>query len=138
MTIALERRPDWRERLRTYVLSNLSVPFRPGKHDCALFVAGAIREMTGHDFGRGWRGKYRSIKAGEALARERGYDDHEAIFSEHLDPVAPSFARVGDLAVVETEAGTALGIVQGEMIYVLHVGGMAIVSRDQMKRAYRV
>lgn len=136
--IEIERLPDWRERLYRYVMAVMNDPFRPGRHDCALFAAGAVEAMTGTDLAADWRGKYRSMAASRKLLAERGYDDHEAVCREMLPEVAPSFAQVGDIAVVEQDEGKALGIVQGEVIYCLHVGGSAIVPRERMVRAYRV
>lgn len=136
--IALQRTADWRVRLRDYVLGKMGEPFRPGRHDCALFAAGAVEAMTGRDLAAEWRGKYRTLKRGESLLRERGFEDHEDVCRALLPEVAPAFAQVGDVAVIEIDGGVALGVVQGEVVYCLHPGGAAIVPRARMVRAYRV
>ncbi|MCB2130907.1 MAG: hypothetical protein KDE03_18020 [Rhodobacteraceae bacterium] len=133
------RRADWRDRLVAYIAAARLKPFRPGQHDCALFVAGAVEVMTGHDFGRGWRGKYRSLEAGQKLAEAQGYADHTAIFAALCPDVAPSFAQVGDIMVMPGPDGTdALGVLQGEVVFCLHPGGIVAVSRLDAKRALRV
>jgi len=49
-----------------------------------------------------------------------------------------AYARTGDGAVVATEDGPALGLVQGEMIYVLGPRGLSLVPRSRATRAFRV
>ena len=109
--------------------------FRPGRHDCALFAAGWVKQVTGQDFARGWRSTYRSLRRGQQLLEEAGYTDHVALAAAHLPEIAPAFAQVGDLAVLDDQA---LGIVAGEMIYCLKPEGLGLVPRGQMRRAFQV
>lgn len=133
----LARLPDWRGRLTSYLSEIAHRPFRPGKHDCALFVAGAVQAMTGHDFARGWRG-YRTLEAGRGALARAGFDDHVAFAAAQLPEVAPSLARVGDVAVLPADTGYALGIVQGEQVFAVRPQGMVTASRLEMMRAFRV
>jgi hypothetical protein len=110
-------------------------PFRPGCHDCALFAAGWVKIVTGHDLARGWRSTYRSLRRGQHLLQEAGFADHVALATAHLPEITPAFAQVGDIAVLETQA---FGIVAGEMIYCLRPEGLGLVPRGQMRRAFAV
>ena len=110
-------------------------PFRPGRHDCALFAAGWVRQVTGQDLARGWRSRYRGIKHGQHLLQQAGFADHVALAAAHLPGIAPAFAQIGDIAVLEDHA---LGIVAGEMIYCLRPDGLGLVPRGQMRRAFAV
>ena len=110
-------------------------PFRPGRHDCALFAAGWVKLVTGWDLARGWRSTYRSLKRGQQLLEEAGFADHVAFAASHLPEIPPAFAQVGDLAVLETQA---FGIVAGEMIYCLRPNGLGLVPRSAMRRAFQV
>jgi len=110
-------------------------PFRPGRHDCALFAAGWVRIATGHDLARGWRSRYRSLRRGQQLLEEAGFADHVALAAAHLPEIAPAFAQVGDLAALDD---SALGIVAGEMIYCLKPQGLGLVPRSTMRRAFQV
>ena len=110
-------------------------PFRPGRQDCALFAAGWIKLATGRDLARGWRSRYRSLRRGQRLLQEAGFADHVALAAAHLPEIAPAFAQVGDLAVLDDNA---LGIVAGEMIYCLRPDGLGLVPRGQMRRALAV
>jgi hypothetical protein len=110
-------------------------PFRPGRHDCALFAAGWVKRATGQDLARGWRSRYRSLKRGQTLLETAGFADHVALAAAQLPEIAPAFAQVGDLAVLEDNA---FGIVAGEMIYCLRPDGLGLVPRLAMRRAFVV
>lgn len=131
------RLPDWRQRLIDYVVATAAEPFAPGKHDCALAAANAVKAMTGRDFARGFRG-YRTMAEGQRKLRAKGFADHIALAAEHFEEVAPSLAQVGDIAVVQGDDGLALGIVQGELIYVTARNGRALVPLTSAIRAFRV
>jgi hypothetical protein len=110
-------------------------PFRPGRHDCALFAAGWVKLVTGQDLARGWRSTYRSLRRGQQLLEDAGFADHVALAAAHLPEVAPAFAQVGDIAVLDNQA---FGIVAGEMIYCLRPEGLGLVPRGQMRRAFQL
>ena len=110
-------------------------PFCPGRHDCALFAAGWVKLATGRDLARGWRSTYRSLSKGQHMLEDAGYADHVALAAAHLPEVAPAFAQIGDIAVLETQA---FGIVAGEMIYCLRLEGLGLVPRGQMRRAFQL
>ena len=110
-------------------------PFRPGRHDCALFAAGWVKLSTGKDHARGWRSTYRSLRRGQQLLEEAGFSDHVDFAAAHLPEIAPAFAQVGDIAVLDDNA---FGIIAGEMIYCLRPEGLGLVQRGQMRRAFQV
>ena len=110
-------------------------PFRAGRHDCALFAAGWVKLATGRDLARGWRSTYRNLKRGQQLLEEAGFTDHVAFAAAHLPEIAPAFAQVGDLAVLDD---SAFGINAGEMIYCLKPEGLGLVPRSAMRRAFQV
>ena len=110
-------------------------PFRPGRHDCALFAAGWVKIATGRDLARGWRGRYRSLRRGQELLAGVGFADHIALAAAHLPEIAPALAQIGDLAVLDEDA---LGINAGEMIYCLRPAGLGLLPRSAMRRAFEV
>jgi len=133
------RRPDWRARLEEYLPRVASQPFRPGRHDCALFVAGAVEAMTGEDPAAAWRGAYRSLAAGRDALQAAGFPDHVALVASVCEEIPPALASVGDIAVLPGDGeGAALGLVQGAAVYVLRPGGLALVNRLHIERAFRV
>lgn len=121
--------------LADYLREVRGTPFRPGRHDCALFAAGWVVRAGGPDLARGWRSKYRSLARGEELLRAEGYDDHVALAAAHLPEVPPALAQTGDVAVVEDHA---FGIVSADRVFVLRPDGLGHVSRMRAERAFRV
>ncbi|MDE4059777.1 DUF6950 family protein [Phaeobacter gallaeciensis] len=138
---ASARLPDWRPRLASYLGKVARVGFRPGRHDCALFAAGAVEAMTGLDLAEGWRGKYLTLGSGRAMLRAQGFSDHLELVAFLFRQVSPAQAQVGDLAVVASDAPGdpgALGVVQGAGVYVLSPAGLSVVSRLHIEKAFRV
>lgn len=115
----------WQLRLAQFLGDAARRPFQPGRHDCALFAAGAVHAMTGLDLARGWRGKYRTLAAGQRALERAGYTDHVALAAAHLP--GTQRPRPGDIAVIDTGDGQALGVVQGHMAYVLRPAGLGLV-----------
>jgi hypothetical protein len=131
------KREDWQQRLKDYLRSIARTPFYIGRHDCATFTAAAVEAMTGRDYMRGFRG-YRTIEEGLRNAQAKGFADHIAVVAASFDEVSPSFAQVGDIAVVDGIGGDALGIVQGANVYTIGATGLGIVPITAIKRAFRV
>lgn len=123
------------EMLNAYAEKAKARKFRPGSHDCALFAAGWVKLATGSDPAKGWRGQYRSLRRGQALLEEAGLEDHVALAASLLPEVAPAFAQIGDIALVD---GLALGVVNGERIWVLQKSGIATVPLNRATRVFRV
>ena len=135
----MTRLPDWQQRLSDWLASVSRQAFEPGVHDCALFAAGGVLAVTAIDLGETFRGQYRSEKAGRALLREAGFDGPEALAAFWL-PEWPDvrMARAGDVAVVGTERGPALGLFQGRAIYTPGLTGLMLLPRGEALRAFRV
>lgn len=117
----------WQARLIDYLGGAARTPFADGQHDCALFAAGAVAAMTGHDYAAPYRGRYTTIRGGLRILRRDGFADHVALAAAHLPEKPVARANPGDLAVIDTLDGPALGVVQGEGIFVLGQNGMALV-----------
>lgn len=119
------RLTNWRNRLEMYLAEMRRAKIAPGRVDCALFAAGGVKAVTGVDPAAEWRGHYRSFEAGLRLVRKAGFIDHidAARYKFRSAPVAK--ATLGDLAVVPTPDGDALGIVagRGDVVMVLRLAG---------------
>ena len=85
-----------------------------------------------------WRGRYSTMRGGLRVLRKAGFEDHIALAAAHFPEVPPLMAQPGDLAVVPTDDGQALGVVQGEAVYVLGPHGLGLVSILSASRAFRV
>jgi hypothetical protein len=79
-------------------------PFRPGRHDCALFAAGWVKQVPpARTSPAAGAARYRSLKRGQTLLETAGFADHVALAAAQLPEIAPAFAQVGDLAVLEDQ-----------------------------------
>ncbi len=132
------RLPNWRSALRDYVEDVARKPFRYGTHDCALFVAGAVKAMTGVDHARGWRSQYRSLAKGRKLLAEQGHQDHVAMVASLFAEIPVLRAQVGDIAVLDGDGGDTLGVVQEPYVWAVDPHGLRSVPLIQAKKAFRV
>lgn len=133
------RFPDWKPRLTAYLASIARAPFAPGAHDCALFAAGCIEAMTGQDLARDLRGTYKTTKQGLKALRAAGFDGIEAYAAAHFPEIHRSEMIPGDLAIVSGEGvDWALGILQGEAVYVLTPGGLGFLPLTAIRHLYAV
>jgi hypothetical protein len=131
------KRDDWQNSLRDYLRGVARLPFQIGRHDCATFTAGAVHAMTRQDYMRGLRG-YRTQEEGLRKVQAKGFTDHVDYVASIFDEVQPSFAQVGDIAVVAGTSGDALGVVQGAHIYTIGATGLGVVPLTMATRAFRV
>ncbi len=129
---------DWQSRLIRFVGSAGRKPFEAGRNDCTLFAAGCVEAQTGVDFAADWRGRYTTLRGGQRMLRKAGYRDHVEMVERLFEEVPVAFAQPGDVAVLPTPDGPALGIVQGEAIYVLRQDGLALEFLLTAQRAFRV
>ena len=137
---------DWQARLVSYLADCRTRPFAYGAHDCALFAAGAVQAMTGLDTAADWRGRYTTHRGGLRVLRRAGFRDHIAVVAAQFPEIPLAQALPGDLAAIGTvdEAvpgpalAPALGVMQGEAIYVLGPGGLGLMPRSAATRAFRV
>lgn len=135
----MNRTRGWQGRLVAYLASSATTPFAPGVHDCALFAAGAVAAMTGIDPAAAYRGRYTTERGGWRVLRRDGFADHIALAAAHLRTRGEDErARPGDLAVIPTVTGPALGVVQGQMAYALGPDGLRLVPLAQAVTVFEV
>lgn len=132
------RLSDWRQRLVGYLHQARATPFAYGRHDCTLFAADAVQAMTGEDLAAPFRGRYTTLTGGLRVLRKAGFADNTAMVASLFAECAPIMAQPGDLAAIKTDAGDALGVVQGEAVYVLGPSGLSLVPITSAHRAFRV
>ena len=118
---------NWEARLTAYLSRVAREGFAWGRHDCALFAAGAVEAVTGIDPAAAWRGRYRTLAGGLRLMRKAGHADHLAAARALYPEVPACRALPGDLVIVPGDGAAALGVVQGELAYVLRPDGLGLV-----------
>lgn len=120
---------DWEVRLQRYICTVAREAFAYGKHDCALFAAGGVEALTGEDPAADWRGRYSTELGGLRHLRKAGFTSHIDQARALFPDIPLGGAMPGDLAILP-DGGGALGIVQGEVIYVLRPEGIGLVPLE--------
>jgi len=117
----LTRLEAWPEILADVIKGMKDIPFQYGEHDCCMFGANVVLELTGVDLASKLRtyttekGAYKTIKKNGGTFTKM----IDAIMKEHgCKPVKRAYCRRGDLviAMVMTESGKkerALGVCLG-------------------------
>jgi hypothetical protein len=141
----MKRIKGWEKALGEYIERTASVPFAWGAQDCCLWVCDAIGQYTEDaDLGAEFRGKYSSAvgaakvmvaycgggveQLAEKIAAERG-----------ISEVAVMKAQRGDVVLVDTERGPALGLValNGSVLFARDEG-LGVMTLKQCRRAWRI
>ncbi|RDE08437.1 DUF6950 family protein [Pelagibacterium lacus] len=135
------RRQDWRKRIGEYVAELRAEPYAFGRHDCWLFVAGAIKAMTGIDHAEPHRGRYTTARGALGVMKRAGATNMADFAGLYLDePLHPVEAQIGDVMAIPTDDtfGFSLGILNGEQVLVVTPAGIGVRDRADATRAFRV
>lgn len=134
------RLEDWPERLNTY----LSAPhkFDWSEHNCALFAADAVMEITGKDYAVAYRGLKNKALILRKLKRAGGLN---GVLTSYLgEPVPVLTARRGDVVLMSvflnpTGANAeAVGICTGKDVALLTKSGITYYPLCEGKLAWRI
>lgn len=135
----MKRNSNWRSQLIEYIDRARQHPFEYGEQDCALFVAQAIEVMTGVDLFSDLKGEYASLEEGIEKLKVSGFTDHidmvSKIFDEHRNKAN---TQMGDIAIIDTPQGQALGIVGGAEIFVMREKGLGTMPLMSATRTFKV
>jgi len=130
----MRRLRNWDSLLDREIEDARSRPFAWGTHDCALWAANAVREITGEDIAAPYRGRY-STAAGatRALKRYGGGDLVTAATQALGNPVPVARAKRGDMVLVPEGPieAAALGIIglSGTVIHLASHDGLLDLPR---------
>lgn len=137
----LERIGLWRKPFKQTVDDLRRKPFVWGENDCGIGLACKLTlAITGVDFGAPYRGRYDSAASAYRLMRDEGFDDFADLVASILPEVHPSKLRIGDLAAIAVDSPFkhALGVVNGERIFVLTEAGFGTRDLLDAARAFKV
>ncbi len=119
------RHNDWPSRLNQYIKQHLNTPFKWGEFDCCLFPADAILAMTGVDYAAEFRGHYSTALGAKRALVKYGQGDIQQTITAKFGPMQPRLlAGRGDLVLIDTPFGTALGIVWAGKIWAPEESGL--------------
>ena len=138
----MQRYPDWPERLKAAIEDARDEPFAWGTNDCALFACNVIRDITGVDFADEFRGRYDDRRGAIRVLNEIAGLGLEALADhladrEGIAEVPVAFAQRGDVVLMDTATGPALGIcIGGEVATPQENAGLAFVPVATARRAW--
>lgn len=134
----MRRLPDWPARLDAAIEAARARPFQWGAMDCSIFAADVVLALTGRDFAESFRGRYSTRAEAVALLGARG--GLEAVVTGFLGQPLPTalLARRGDVVMVETPEGRALGICVGQKAACAGPQGLTFVPMPGWLSGWRV
>ncbi len=62
---------DWPERMNAVIEEARDKPFAWGEHDCCLFAADVVQAITGKDYAKEYRGKYKTMRGAYKLLKKK-------------------------------------------------------------------
>lgn len=140
--IELKRVPRWRAAFDVACDRMRLEPFAWGVNDCAVGLAcNMVLALTGVDVGAAYRGRYTTRVGALRVLRREGFETLGDLTASLLPEWPhPSMARIGDIVTVPTgsEFGDALGVINGERVFVLMDNGFGTVDRAVASRAFKV
>ena len=141
----MKRFEDWTVRLDAYLCWMAEGSFSWGSNDCALFAGNMVRELTGTDIAKQFRGKYHTKAGAYAALKKFAGGGLEAtsvkISAEHgMEEVPVRMAQRGDIVFLKTDMGETLAIVGMDGTHVTAPGPTGLVRWPVGKgrRAWRV
>lgn len=99
---------NWQEKIVALVREREHVPFEWGTHDCCLFAADCVKEITGTDYAAVFRGRYKTETGAKRLLVKAG--GLTAVLDKSFERIEKAYIQRGDLVQVQTDYGPALGI----------------------------
>lgn len=102
----MEKLPQYKERVRSYMLREAQQPFEWGKRDCALFAAGVLDALFGTHFYERFVGSYQSGKTALLkVYRHGGFKDFvtKVVGVKPVEIDANTLPRDGDLVFMRID-----------------------------------
>ena len=137
----MERLPKWRARLEAAIDDIKSKPFSWEDNECVTGLAGkVILAVTGEDPTKPYQGKYNDSVSALRVMRQTGFKNLGDLTASILPEIHPSQAKIGDIAAIKMDSpfGYALGVVNGERVFVLMENGIGTVDLLECQRAFKV
>lgn len=137
------RRQGWERILVEALAEARTKPFEWGKFDCCLFAADVVRDIDGRDPAAPFRGRYRTaIGAYRALKRYAGGGVAEtaakALAAMGCPEIPRKRAQRGDVVLIDTDLGDALGICIGGKVACAAPSGLSYLPLSAARRAWHI
>lgn len=131
----------WRKPFETVLDEIKADPFNWDGNDCVTGLIGkVVMTLTGEDVVAEHRGKYKDAKGAIAYLKRLGHDDLADMVATVLPEIPVSMAQIGDIVAIpgDKQFKYALGVVNGERVFVMTEAGVGTVDLLDAKRAFKV
>ena len=116
---------NWQLKLIKYIQHNKHRPFKWGDFDCCLFSADAVLIMTGIDFAEKFRGRYTTKRGATQALKKYGKGTLKETIQQLLgNPQKGINYKRGDICLVDSEQGIAIGIFMNEEVWTTGIHGL--------------
>lgn len=134
----LTRFDGWEGFLAEFTASAADWTFEWGRLDCCLLAADWVLFLTGHDFGAEFRGAYADEDGALQIIREFGGLSNLVNSVLGIESVNANLARRGDICLVDSPLGEALGVCIGARCLCAGIDGAVLLPMKKAKLAWRV
>ncbi len=137
----MTRRDNWPALLDAFLAERRERAFCWRAHNCALFAADWVRELTGVDLAERFRPKVEGPLSALRIVRQAGGLTvlvDEACTARGWPSVPAAYARRGDLVLTPTEHGPAVGISLGHSSAFAGPSGLTFQSPAHLFRAWQI
>lgn len=134
----MARLENWPAALAAEVAAWSGVAFSwEGRH-CGAFAAACERAITGATRFEDALSGYRTELGLARRLRALGCASLEDLVAARLPEIRPSYAQRGDVVVIDTKTGPALGVVTGAQVMALGPEGLGRHPLALARRAFKV
>lgn len=137
----MARSSQWRRKFEAVIDDIKSRPFSWEDNECATGLVGrVVKAVTDQDLAAEYRGTFKDAAGALRVMKKAGFDDLADMVGSILPEIHPSQAKIGDIAAIKMDSpfGHALGVVNGERVFVLMEGGIGTVDLLECGRAFKV
>ncbi|WP_457587282.1 DUF6950 family protein [Ensifer canadensis] len=138
--IELQRVDNWRGRFEQTIDE---IRYRPFAWDaeCAIHLCGRlVQAVTDIDVAAPYRGRFSTAAGAVRVMTNSGFSNLADLVASILPEIHPSQMEIGDVAAIadDSKFGFALGVCNGERIFVIKESGLGTVDMLDAKRAFKV
>lgn len=132
---------NWPETLALFIEEKKAHSFDWATNNCGFFACDWIAMVVGVDPAADFRDKIDSALSAQRVLDEVGGIESiatDAAFKFGWPPVAPAYARRGDIVSLDGGNGISLGVCLGAESVFLQKTGIAFFNTLQARRAWRI
>jgi len=131
------RAPGWETRFVETIEAHSSQPFVWGASDCWCFSMDVVQALTGADPWAHAR-RYRTRIGAARILKAEGFSSVADAVAATFAPVPVSMAWRGDLAIVDSEDGPVVAVVEGVQLVAKSEAGLIRLPRAMARQTFRV